>query len=125
MVLESDFIKEFRPFIIKAIDERVKDNNFGEMNATEIFKELLLIAKEELNRKVTHKYALNNDLYKSEDSRVDKNEVYDFIDSVNIINKFIIKAYRNHIENRYRLKTIESIRAYILDSFDNKSVPMI
>lgn len=125
MVLESDFIKEFRPFIIKAIDERVKDNNFGEMNATEIFKELLLVAKEELNRKVTHKYALNNDLYKSEDSRVDKNEVYDFIDSVNIINKFIIKAYRNHIENRYRLKTIESIRAYILDSFDNKSVPMI
>lgn len=125
MVLESDFIKEFRPFIIKAIDERVKDNNFGEMNATEIFKELLLVAKEELNRKVTHKYALNNDLYKSEDSRVDKNEVYDFIDSVNIINKFIIKAYRNHIENRYRLKTIESIIAYILDSFDNKSVPMI
>lgn len=125
MVLESDFIKEFRPFIIKAIDERVKDNNFGEMNATEIFRELLLVAKEELNRKVTHKYALNNDLYKSEDSRVDKNEVYDFIDSVNIINKFIIKAYRNHIENRYRLKTIESIRAYILDSFDNKSVPMI
>ena len=125
MVLESDFIKEFRPFIIKAIDERVKDNNFGEMNATEIFKELLSVAKEELNRKVTHKYALNNDLYKSEDSRVDKNEVYDFIDSVNIINKFIIKAYRNHIENRYRLKTIESIRAYILDSFDNKSIPMI
>lgn len=125
MVLESDFIKEFRPFIIKAIDERVKDNNFGEMNATEIFKELLLVAKEELNRKVTHKYALNNDLYKSEDSRVDKNEVYDFVDSVNIINKFIIRAYRNHIENRYRLKTIESIRAYILDSFDNKSVPMV
>lgn len=125
MVLESDFIKEFRPFIIKAIDERVKDNNFGEMNATEIFKELLSVAKEELNRKVTHKYALNNDLYKSEDSRVDKNEVYDFVDSVNIINKFIIKAYRNHIENRYRLKTIESIRAYILDSFDNKSIPMI
>lgn len=125
MVLESDFIKEFRPFIIKAIDERVKDNNFGEMNATEIFKELLLVAKEELNRKVTHKYALNNDLYKSEDSRVDKNEVYDFVDSVNIINKFIIRAYRNHIENRYRLKTIESIRAYILDSFDNKSIPMI
>lgn len=125
MVLESDFIKEFRPFIIKAIDERVKDNNFGEMNTTEIFKELLLVAKEELNRKVTHKYALNNDLYKSEDSRVDKNEVYDFVDSVNIINKFIIRAYRNHIENRYRLKTIESIRAYILDSFDNKSVPMV
>ena len=125
MVLESDFIKEFRPFIIKAIDERVKDNNFEEMNATEIFKELLLVVKEELNRKVTHKYALNNDLYKSEDSRVDKNEVYDFVDSVNIINKFIIRAYRNHIENRYRLKTIESIRAYILDSFDNKSVPMV
>lgn len=125
MVLESDFIKEFRPFIIKAIDERVKDNNFGEMNTTEIFKELLSVAKEELNRKVTHKYALNNDLYKLEDNRVDKNEVYDFVDSVNIINKFIIRAYRNHIENRYRLKTIESIRAYILDSFDNKSVPMV
>lgn len=125
MVLESDFIKEFRPFIIKAIDERVKDNNFGDMNTTEIFKELLSVAKEELNRKVTHKYAINNDLYNSEDSRVDKNEVYDFVDSVNIINKFIIRAYRNHIENRYRLKTIESIRAYILDSFDNKSVPMV
>jgi len=125
MVLESDFIKEFRPFIIKAIDERVKDNNFGDMNTTEIFKELLSAAKEELNRKVTHKYSINNDLYNSEDSRVDKNEVYDFVDSVNIINKFIIRAYRNHIENRYRLKTIESIRAYILDSFDNKSVPMV
>lgn len=125
MVLESDFIKEFRPFIIKAIDERVKDNNFGDMNTTEIFKELLSVAKGELNRKVTHKYSINNDLYNSEDSRVDKNEVYDFVDSVNIINKFIIRAYRNHIENRYRLKTIESIRAYILDSFDNKSVPMV
>lgn len=125
MVLESDFIKEFRPFIIKAIDERVKDNNFGDMNTTEIFKELLSAAKEELNRKVTHKYSINNDLYNSEDNRVDKNEVYDFVDSVNIINKFIIRAYRNHIENRYRLKTIESIRAYILDSFDNKSVPMV
>lgn len=125
MVLESDFIKEFRPFIIKAIDERVKDNNFEDMNTTEIFKELLSVAKGELNRKVMHKYALNNDLYNSEDSRVDKNEVYDYVDSVNIINKFIIRAYRNHIENRYRLKTIESIRAYILDSFDNKSVPMV